>query len=196
MNLNLFGYVIIGFILIICLKIYSETDSFNLKCVISNVDGETYCVRERAKVAEAADQLAKVTQNMNKVFTICKEKHADKDTIQRLIKGYNPKKIYETLPTSKFTAYSENKGEKLAFCLETERENGELIDMNTLTYVALHEMAHISTKEVGHNDEFWKNFKFLLERAEELNIYKPINYNKEPVRYCGMAITDNPYFDL
>ena len=198
MNLNLFAYVIIAFILIICYKIYSDNDEFNLKCVISNVDGETYCVREREKVTEAADHLALVTGNINKVFDICKEKYSDNDMIKRLIEGYNPQKIYETLPTSKFTAYSENKGEKLAFCLETERENskGELIDMNTLTYVALHEMAHICTKEVGHNDEFWANFKFLIERAQEVGVYEPINYKKEPARYCGMEITDNPYFDL
>ena len=196
MKLNLFGYVIIGFLLIICMKIYSENDSFNLTCVISNVDGETYCVREREKVAEAADHLATVTGNMNKVFASCKDKHADKANVKRLIKGYNPKKIYETLPTSKFTAYSENKGEKLAFCLETEKDHGKLIDMNTLTYVALHEMAHICTEEVGHNDEFWQNFKFLIECAKEIGVYEPINYKKEPARYCGMEITDNPYYDL
>ena len=37
---------------------------------------------------------------------------------KRLEKGYNPKRIMETLPTSQYTAYSENKGEKIAFCLQ------------------------------------------------------------------------------
>jgi hypothetical protein len=36
---DFFLYVIIGFVFIICLKIYSESDTFNLKCVISGVDG-------------------------------------------------------------------------------------------------------------------------------------------------------------
>ena len=48
-------------------------------------------------------------------------------------KGYNPKTIVETLPTSEYTAYSENKGEKLAFCLNTKKdEQGKLIDLNHL----------------------------------------------------------------
>ena len=41
-------YVILAVILFICLKIYGESDAYNLKCIISNVDGETYCVRDRA----------------------------------------------------------------------------------------------------------------------------------------------------
>ena len=36
--------------------------------------------------------------------------------------NFNPKKVMETLPTSKFTAYSENKGEKIAFCLNKEKQ--------------------------------------------------------------------------
>ena len=35
-----------------------------------------------------------------------------RDNVKRLVENFNPKKIYETLPTSKHTAYSENKGEK------------------------------------------------------------------------------------
>ena len=72
----------------------------------------------------------------------------------------------------------------------------KLIDINTLTFVAIHELAHIASTQVGHGDEFWNNFKFLLVRAKENNIYKPQDYKKKPEKYCGMEITDNPYFDL
>ena len=110
---------------------------------------------------------------------------------------FNPSKIKETLPTSEYTAYSENKGEKLAFCLNENKKNNEnLIDKNTLMFVALHEMAHIASKSVGHNDEFWYNFKFFIEESESIQIYKPIDYKKENKNYCGMMITDNPYYDL
>ena len=71
------------------------------------------------------------------------------------------------------TAYSENKGEKLAFCLDTEKNGGNLIDPNTLTFVAIHELSHIASKSIGHTDEFWNNFKFLLGEAKKINIYKP-----------------------
>ena len=48
----------------------------------------------------------------------------------------------------------------------------------------------------GHKQEFWQNFKFLLEQAKASNIYDPVNYKKNPETYCGMDITDNPYYDL
>ena len=133
---------------------------------------------------------------MQKLVKHLVKKFPDRENIKRLVKGYNPKKIYETLPTSEYTAYSENKGEKLAFCLDTEKSGGSLIDPNTLTFVALHELSHIATESVGHTDEFWKNFKFLLEEAANIDIYVPEDYKKKPRKYCGMTITDNPYYDL
>ena len=51
-------------------------------------------------------------------------------------------------------------------------------------------------RQVYHTDEFWNNFKFLLGEAKKINIYKPIDYKNKPVRYCGMTISDNPYFDV
>ena len=35
-------------------------------------------------------------------------------------------------------------------------------------YVALHEVSHIATKSIGHNDEFWNNFKFMITEAKKL----------------------------
>ena len=86
--------------------------------------------------------------------------------------------------------------EKLAFCVETEKENGQLIDINTLTFVAIQELAHIASSDIGHTDEFWKNFKFLLERAKIIGVYTPIDYKKNPKRYCGISIHDSPLYDL
>lgn len=193
---DLFVYIIIGFVVIICLKIYYESDAFNLKCIISGVDGNRYCVRERDKLELAADLLANVTQRCKSLVDYIKEKHPDDDRVKRLVEGFNPKKISETLPTSELTAYSENKGEKIAFCLNTTKDGNKLIDINTLTFVALHELSHIMTVSIGHKQEFWQNFKFVLENAKAAGLYVPEDYKKKPKRYCGMEITDNPYFDL
>ena len=196
MKINSIGYVLIILILIISIKAYFESDYFNLKCIISNVDGRKYCVREREKMEQASDLLAKTTQNMTKLVKYLKEKYPNRSNVKRLVENYNPRTIKETLPTSEYTAYSENKGEKIAFCLNTTKNNNKLIDLNTLIYVALHEMAHVASESIGHNDEFWNNFKFLLNEAVEINIYKPIDYKTESVSYCGMELTDNPYFDM
>lgn len=195
MRINFLGYLIMAFVLFMCLKIYLDSDYVNLKCIISDVDGKKYCVRERNKLEQAANRLAEANQNMTKLVAYVKEKYPDRANVKRLAKNFNPQKIVETLPTSKYTAYSQNKGEKLAFCLDTEKNDGNIIDLNTLTFVAIHELSHIATKTVGHNDEFWGNFKFLLREAKEIDVYKPEDYSKNNKRYCGMNITDNPYFD-
>ena len=195
MNSDLLGFILICLIVILSYRIYRDSYLFHLKCIISNVDGNTYCVRERSKLELAADKLAKVNQNMKSLVEHCKNNFDSEERIKRLTEGFNPKKITETLPTSEFTAYSENKGEKIAFCLDTEKNNkGRLIDLNTLTFVAIHELSHVATKSVGHTPEFWANFKFLLQEAEKINIYKPVDYSKNPKKYCGMEINDNPYF--
>ena len=196
MNIGILGYVLIIFIVVVSIKIYRESDVFNLKCIVSDVDGNKYCVRERNKLTLAADMLARTTTKLKQLVAYVSEKFPDRENIKRLKDGFNPKKVVETLPTSEFTAYSENKGEKIAFCLDAEKGNNKLIDENTLMFVGIHEISHVATKSVGHTDEFWKNFKFLLEQAVEIKIYTPVDYKKNPKRYCGMEITDNPYYDL
>jgi len=193
---NLIFYALIFLMIYVCLKIYKESDSFQLKCIVSEVDGNKYCVRETSKLELVANLLAKTTGKLLKVVEHLKEKYPDRENVARLVKGFNPKKIVEILPTSKYTAYSENKGEKLAFCTTKEKGGDHLIDENTLTFVALHEISHIATKSVGHSSEFWNNFKFILKEAASIGMYKPINYKKKPTTYCSMKITDNPYYDL
>ena len=193
---NWFFYIFLAFILLFCLKIYYESDAFNLKCIIASKDGNRYCVREREKLELAADLLATVTDKCKKMVAYMKEKHPDDPRVKRLVEGFNPKRISETLPTSELTAYSENKGEKIAFCLNTTKDGNRLIDINTLTFVALHELSHIMTESIGHKQDFWQNFKFLLINAKEANIYQPVDYKSKPQEYCGMTINDNPYYDL
>ena len=193
---SIFFYIFVGFIFILCLKIYYDSDAFNLKCIIASKDGNIYCVREREKLELAANLLATVTEKCKKMVNYLKQKYPDDERVKRLVEGFNPQKVSETLPTSELTAYSENKGEKIAFCLNTTKNGDKLIDINTLTFVALHELSHIMTQSVGHKQEFWENFKFVLENAKEANIYQPIDYKKNPKEYCGMTINDNPYYDL
>jgi len=196
MKMNYLGYAFIALLIIVSMKIYQDSDTFNLRCIISDVDGKKYCVRERSKLVLAADRLATVNQKMGKLVEHCKKTFPKRENVIRLYKGYNPKQIYETLPTSEYTAYSQNKGEKMAFCLNKEKNGDKLIDPNTLTFVALHELSHIATESIGHGEEFWTNFKFLLGEASKINIYKQVDYKKHPARYCGTDITDNPHYDL
>jgi len=193
---SIFFYIFLAIILFFCLVIYYQSDAFNLKCIIASKDGNRYCVREREKLELAANLLAEVTKRMKDMVAYMKSKHPEDPRTVRLVEGFNPKRISETLPTSELTAYSENKGEKMAFCLNTTKEGNKLIDIDTLTFVGLHELSHIMTVSIGHKQDFWQNFKFLLQNAKDAGIYNPVDYKKNPKQYCGMSINDNPYYDL
>jgi hypothetical protein len=196
-KIDLLGYFVILVVFSICIFIFFRSDDFQLKCIVSTVDGNKYCVRERNQIQEAADLLATTTENLKKLVKYVVNKYPSQDNVKRLENNFNPKKIMETLPTSQFTAYSENKGEKIAFCLNKTKSGTEnLIDLHTLMFVAIHELSHVMTKSVGHKSEFWDNFKFLLENAKESGIHEPVDYSKKPIEYCSLKITDSPYFEI
>ena len=195
-KMNMMGYILATFVVGVMLKIYLESDAFNLKCIVSDVDGNKYCVRERPKLHLVADLLATVTNKLKDLVKLAEKEYPDRENVRRLVKRFNPQKVSEILPTSKFTAYSEDKGKKLALCTTITKKGDNLIDENTLTFVGIHEISHIMSKTIGHNDEFWTNFKFLLKIAVDNKLYYPIDYKKKPQEYCGMDITDNPYYDL
>jgi predicted metal-dependent hydrolase len=151
-------------------------------------------VRDNAYVKQSADLLAEVTLRMKKLVQHMKEKYSQRTDVQRLIENFNPSRIVETLPTSLHTAYSQDKGKKIAFCLQKQKEDMKRIDINTLTFVAIHELSHLMTESIGHEQAFWKNFKFLLKNAVAIGIYDSIDYQQQPEPYCGMTIDDNPLY--
>ena len=169
-----------------CRTRYTERTTSNWR-VISDAHQKTYCVRERM-LGQAADLLAGVADKLTDPST-----HADGLPERR--DGAQVSSTEQGRPTT-VPAY-ENKGEKLALCLNEKKEDADsrLIDENTLMYVAMHELAHVGTMSVGHGDEFWANFKTIIERAVDRGLYRPVDYKKNNKLYCGMNLTDNPYFD-
>ena len=107
------GYILAFFVVCVSLKIYLESDVFNLKCIISQVDGNKYCVRETIRSQKTADLLATVTVKLTTLVGIAYKKNQSDVDIKRLHTKFNPRKIKEILPTSQYTAFSENKGEKI-----------------------------------------------------------------------------------
>ena len=195
---NIFVYILIVFIILVCYQIYRTTPYFHLKCIISSKNGNTYCVREREISKEAVELLAKIDDKCNKLIDYISKVHPNNEDVKRLKENYKDVKIQEILPTSTLTAYTENKGAKIAFCLnknDKQTKTNKLIEEDVLFFVAMHELGHVMSKSVGHNEEFWSNFKFILQEAKNANMYQPVDYSKEPESYCGMEINSNPYFN-
>mgnify|MGYP003705794601 CR=1 FL=1 len=194
---TLFTYVLILFTLMVVYQIWRDTPYFQLTCLASADNGESYCVRDRDIPDNAVQLLSNIDTKLKQLVEKISSKYPKEQRVKRLKDGFINTKIEEILPTSKLTAYSENKGEKMAFCLHKKKNgyNTEMIDENTLTFVALHELSHVMTLSVGHEPEFWDNFKFLIDEASQLQLYKPVDYSNSPKEYCGMEINDSPYFE-
>ena len=114
-----------------------------------------------------------------------------KTDIQRLLDNYRPDSLSENTPNSEHTAYSENKGERVVFCLRSKTDES-LMDLNTMTFVALHELSHLMTRTIGHDQEFWDNFRIILRIAIKNGIYQCVDYNMNMTVYCGQPINDTP----
>ena len=113
--------------------------------------------------------------------------------IQKLKNNYNHTIINEAANDPRYTTYTIDK-KYLHICLKTRDDNEHLYDLNTLMYVILHELAHLSNYDksgnpiIGHGKEFQSIFKLYTSAAIDLNIYKYIDYSKNPKNYCGIII--------
>jgi hypothetical protein len=167
-----------------------EGKNGDLLYVRSPVDGREYQVRNRPDKQSAADLLARVNRKLQTIVDHVGETNSE--DAKRLVDNYNPDVISESLSDSSHTSYSVNKGEKVVFCIRSKDEAEELVDENTMTFVAIHELAHLMTKSIGHGEDFWDNMRYLLKVAIQLGLYTKQDFRANPVTYCGTRITDTP----
>lgn len=160
--------------------------------VKSDIDNNEYLVRNRDNKQQAADLLAKVRLKLEKIISSMKQKYPNDKSVLRMSKKFNPDNISESGKSSQYTSYSVNKGEKIVFCIRQKDEDETLVEENTITFVSIHELAHIMTKSIGHTEEFWNNFKRLLKEAIDLGLYNREDYQSNPKEYCGIKVTDSP----
>lgn len=189
------GVVIGVTIIVILISVWQFYEGFTSEIVYvtSTVDQRRYLVRNLDDRVTAANMLAELRQKLkNFVATIAKA-HPNNPGVERLKVRFNPSNLSESSSDSKYTSYSINKGQKIVFCIRERDENNRIIDMNTMSFVALHELAHIMTVSIGHTKEFWDNFKFLLDFAIKNGYYTYHPYHQQPKKYCGTMITDTPH---
>lgn len=180
----LFSIIIGGYYII---NMYNEKD---LVKITSSVDNQKYTVQIKEDSKEAADLIAKIKQriitlieHMEKTFGISDERVAN------LKNNFRPDRLKEGVSTPGYTSYSVNKGEQIVLCL---RNKDDLVDINTMMFVVLHEMAHLASVSIGHTEEFWNNFRWILEESINIGIYVKQDFEKKSVEYCGMDITSSP----
>lgn len=181
--------VFVIFVMSVALLMYVQNYYNEVDYVEAYTDKQYYLVRKLDDRQTAANILADINAKLILLTQHMLAKYPDSDDAKRLYKNYNRNALSEGSSESGYTSYSVNKGEKIVLCIR--QSNNEFVDKNTIMYVAVHELAHIMTKEIGHTQTFWDNFKILLKEATKLKIYKNYNFNKKPKDYCGIKITSS-----
>ena len=119
-----------------------------------------------------------------------------KDVATLMYNRYKPSSLRESSPLNidKDTSYTINKGDLIAICIRNGINYG-IHDLNTIMFVVLHELTHLSIKSFDHPQEFWECFIFILKEAAAYNIYKITDYVLQPTEYCGIEISYQPALD-
>jgi hypothetical protein len=175
--------------------------------VVSQFDGMSYRVHGNSQ--EAAEALAALNGRLTELMRVMRRIYptSNRETqiiTRRMLTRYDPDSLAENSPLdpNKGTSYTVDKGSTVALCIRERDPTAsgntnihDIHDLSTLTFVAIHEMAHIGTILTGHPYEFWRTFKRLLYEAENAGIFKSINYKQHPMIYCGIDINHNPLYD-
>ena len=154
-------------------------------------------VRTEADKKKALSALMRIQERNIALLSYLKINFPEDIRTRRMLANYNPDVIMENSPLNGAgdTAYVIGKGNEFRMCLRSKRGRNKIHSDDILTFVHLHELAHIASVSYDHGQEFWTNFKWLLFRASEAGVYYPVNYELYPFEYCGMPVDYNPYYD-
>jgi hypothetical protein len=190
MEINTEGLIIIFVTIIGIYYIYNYYTNIGLIKVRSKIDEKEYTVQVKEDSLDAANLIAKIREKLVILMEHLEKSFSLNDERVRLLKkNFRPDRLKEGVDTPGYTSYSINKGEQIVLCL---RSNDKLVDLNTMLFVVLHEFAHLSTESIGHTEEFWDNFKWILEESINIGIYTKQEFKVKNVEYCGMTITSSP----
>jgi hypothetical protein len=205
--------ILINFLIIVCILliiiinytyVYDDTDWFT-----STISNQKYRVRNGPESIKQmkCDLLANLNNKLNFIIYSLSKEPNKSDSINRLLNNWSRGIVIKEIGSMEpEAAYVINK-QYLSICLKNfcNSENCQkytLDNINLLTYVGIHEMAHIMSEEIGHGDEFKTNFKYLLDYSKNLKLYDPLlkdefpvfielNKLKTPDSYCGVSIINS-----
>jgi hypothetical protein len=183
-----FALAVVCFILAILFMYYFTIYRIdnNSACVVGGKFYKIHNAHQNRK--DAAERMAEIDKRIEKLL---KNKEFAKK-YPEILDSYSFTKLTENSPKNREKTTSYVDEEKMALCLRNEF--GDIEDINTLMFVALHEISHYVTinDKDHHGPEFWAIFKDVLIMSKNEDIIDLINYRDKPIRYCGLLIDYNP----
>lgn len=174
----------------------------------TDIDGRKYFVHNKHEDMQiAANTFAELNKITTDVINFIYERyHFDNTAVNKkrkevadlLMARYDVNNLRENSPLNiqHDTSYTINKGDIIAICLRSSKQYNQIHDINTITFVVLHEITHLAITSYDHPDEFWEVFKFILIEAEIGGFYKSPDFEHNPKEYCGININYNPRYDI
>jgi hypothetical protein len=193
------AFIIVLILLIIIYFIYREL--FTLHPIVSTIDGMSYLVTG----TEEANMMSRLNNFVIDLLKVMKRQYMNVDKLgtaeykltDNLLSRYDENVLEENVkPADKtLTSYVLNKGDSIKICLH-DADTGKMHDENLLKFVILHELSHLAVDDYGHEQDFWKAFKFIITDAVRYLGYIPDNYANHNVNYCGISVKHNPFYDM
>lgn len=184
-----FTEAFILFVMVLIIVMYIRQYYGEVEIVTAKPDGRKYVVRKLPDRDEAAALLARINKKLLRLVHHMVARYPDDPAVRRLHENFNPDALSEGGAEVGYTSYSVNKGEKIVMCLR--QTDDTFVEENVLVYVAVHELGHLMTDEIGHTDAFWSNFRWLAVEAVEIGVYRKVDFQESPQAYCGISITSS-----
>ncbi len=158
--------------------------------VCSSIDGREYLVRDLQDKQEAADLLAMLHRQVQKLIHHLVSRRGDHEhSVKRLKQRFSHEILRESVDRPGETSYTLDK-RLIAMCLRPRGDCGapdSFHNMNLLMNVLLHECAHLGNQSEGHGGSFETFFRFMLSEARALRMYSSTDMEREPC-YCGIDL--------
>lgn len=166
-------------ILIILLLFYNsfKTDLIKIKSI-----NNKYYYTQKIKSLEASKILILLEKFTKKLSYYIIKEYPDNLYIKNKLKK---KIIIKEMPSNynNYISYIHNKN-IIYICLRKDKYTFEN-NINELYFILMHELAHLITKKYGHHEEYWNNYRLLLNIAIKKNLYIYKNYSKNPINICN-----------
>lgn len=186
-------FLIIVIVCIVLFFAYRFVNYHSEMTQVMSIDGNIYYVRNTKDKQISADTLAEIKKRLKTLVAHMIEKYPNDENVNLLRTRFrNSTEFSEGILDKAYTTYTLNKGDGIVFCLTTRDSEERIYDINTLMFVAIHELAHVGSFSINHTSEFKKVFKLLLKESIETHLYFYENYSISPKEYCGINITTSP----
>lgn len=193
-------------VLILIYIIYNIIYTYSeIRYIKSTIDNKIYMIRRgndksESFLLDSANTLAEINRRIMLLINHLELNYSN-DTfknyfIHKLRQNYNSYMISEAAIDTRFTTYTVDKSD-MHICLRTRDQYENIYDINTLIYVVCHELSHLCNYTPdgipinGHENHFKMIFKFIIQEAIKIGIYKHVDYTLYPQEYCSIFINTN-----